>query len=127
MYVRLQLVPLDIPKGACTLDIAGETDHGIEQRPALRGVGLQRSTELLDINGAAVLTLPLVAFHEETATVVNLKARQRIENDVAETGMACEPSVFVLKAMLDIFCVSNGPLTRLDEFALTFGVKSGES
>ena len=75
MYVRFQLVPLDIPKGACTLDIAGETDHGIEQRPALRGVSLQRSTELLDINGAAVLTLPLVAFHEETVAVVNLKTR----------------------------------------------------
>jgi len=120
-------VPLDVPKNTYTLDIAGETDYRIEQHPALRGVSLQHSIELLDINGAAVLTLPLVAFHKETTTVVNLKAHQRIKNDVAETGMAYEPSVFVLKAILDIFCISNGPLTYLDEFALTFGIKSGEN
>ena len=120
-------MPLDVPKGAYILDIAGETDHGIKQRPALRDIGLQHNTELLDINSAAVLTFPLIAFYKETAAVVNLKARQRIENDVTEMGMAYKPSVFMLKAMLDIFCVSNGPLARLDEFALTFGVKSGES
>src|SRR6266699_1403519 len=126
MYICLQLMPLDVPKGACTLNIAGETDHGIEQRPALRGVGLQCSIELFDINSAAVLTLHFVVFYEETVVVVNLKARQCIESDVAEAGMAYEPSVFGFKAMLEIFCVSNGPLARLDEFALTFGVKSGE-
>ncbi len=39
MYIRFQLVPLDVPKGAYIFDIAGETDYGIEQRPAFRGVG----------------------------------------------------------------------------------------
>ena len=70
---------------------------------------------------------PLVAFYKETATVVNLKTRQRIESDITEAGIAYEPSVFVLKAMLDIFYVSNSPLAHLDKFALTFGIKSGES
>ena len=119
-------MPLDVPKGAYTLDITGETDHGIEQRPALRGISLQYNTELLDINSAAVLTLPFVAFHKETITVVNLKVHQHIENNVTETKIIYEPSVFVFKAMLDIFCVSNSLLVRLDEFALTFGIKSGE-
>src|SRR6266566_9378207 len=120
-------MPLDIPKDVYTLDIAGETDHGIEQHPTFQDVGLQYNTELLDINNATVLTLPFVAFYKETATVVNLKVHQRIENNITETGMAYKPSVFILKAMLDIFYVSNSPLTHLDEFALTFGIKSGKS
>jgi len=119
-------VPLDVPKGAYTFDITGETDYRIEQRPALRGIGLQRSIELFDINSAAVLTLLFVTFHEETTTVVNLKARQRIENDIAEIKMVYEPFVFVFKIILDIFYVFNGLLACLDEFALTFGIKSGE-
>ncbi len=40
--------------------------------------------------------------------------------------MVCESSVFVFKAILDIFYISNSPLARLNEFALTFEVKSGE-
>ncbi len=127
MYIRLQLIPLDVPKSICIFNIAGETDYGIEQRPAFRDVGLQRSIELLDINGVAILILFFVAFHEETVAVVNLKARQCIENDVAETGIACELSIFIFKVILDIFYVSNNLLIYLDEFALTFGVKSGES
>src|SRR6266699_2086665 len=123
MYVCFQLVLLDVPKGVYTFDITGETDYRIEQRPALRGVGFQRSIELLDINGVTVLTLLFVAFHEETTAVVNLKARQHIENDIMEVGMAYEPSVFVFKVILDIFCIFNSLLVRLDEFALTFGIK----
>ncbi len=83
--------------------------------------------ELLDINDAAVLTLPFVAFHEETITIVNLKVYQYIENDIMETKITYEPSVFVFKAMLDIFYISNNLLMRLNEFALIFGVKSGEN
>ena len=119
-------MPLDVPKGVYTFDIAGKTDYRIEQCLALRGVSLQRSIKFLDINDIAVLTLLFVAFHKETATVVNLKACQRIESDVAETEIAYKLSVFVFKIMLDIFCISNGPLVRLDEFVLTFGVKSEE-
>ncbi len=118
---------LDVLKGAYTFDIAGETDHGIEQRPVLWDVGLQRSIELFDINDAAILTLPFVAFYKETVAVVNLKACQYIENDIAEVEIVCELSVFVFKAILNIFYVFNGPLVRLDEFVLTFGVKSRES
>jgi len=119
-------MPLDVPKNAYTFDIAGETDHGIEQHPAFRGVGLQRSTEFLDINGVAVLTLLFVAFHEETAVVINLKARQYIESNITEAGIVYEPFVFVFKVILDIFYISNSPLAHLDKFALTFGIKSGE-
>ena len=115
---------LDVPKNVYTFNIAGKTDYGIEQCLALRGVNLQYSIEFLDINGIAILTLLFITFHKETATVVNLKACQRIENDVIKTGIAYKLSVFVFKAMLDIFCISNGPLVRLDEFVLTFGIKS---
>ena len=120
------MVPLDVLKNTYTFDIAGETDYRIEQRPVLWDIGLQYNTEFFDINGAAVLTLPFVMFHKETIVIVNLKVYQCIESDVTEAGMVYEPSVFVLKAILDIFCISNGPLTYLDEFALTFGIKSRE-
>jgi len=120
-------VPLDVLKNTYTFDIAGETDYRIEQRPVLWDIGLQYNTEFFDINGAAVLTLPFVMFHKETIVIVNLKVYQCIESDIIEARMAYEPFVFVFKIILDIFYISNGPLIRLNEFALTFGVKSGES
>ncbi len=68
-------MPLDISKDVYIFDITGEIDHGIEQRPALRNIGLQRGIELFDINGAVVLTFPFIAFYKETITIVNLKTR----------------------------------------------------
>ena len=82
--------------------------------------------ELLDINNAAVFTFLLIMFYKETTTVVNLKARQYIEGDVAEVGIACELFIFVFKVVFDIFYVSNSPLIYLDEFALAFKIKSRE-
>ncbi len=110
-----------------TFDIAGKTDYGIEQCLALRGVNLQYSIEFLDINGIAILTFLFIMFHKEIVTVVNLKACQCIESDVVETKIAYKLSVFIFKAMLDIFYIFNSPLVRLDEFVLTFKVKSKES
>ena len=66
-------------------------------------------------------------FYKEIIAVINLKVYQCIESDIIEMGMVYKLSVFVFKAMLDIFCIFNNLLTRLDEFALTFGIKSGES
>ncbi len=120
-------MPLDVLKTVYTFDITGETDHGIEQCPAFWSIGFQHSIKLFDINGTAVLTLFFIVFYEEIIVVVNLKVYQRIENDIVEAKIIYEPSVFIFKAMLDIFYIFNGPLMCLDEFALTFGIKSEEN
>jgi len=121
------LILLNVLKDTYIFDIASEMDHRIKQCPALRDINLQRSTEFLDINDAAVLMFPLITFYKEIATVINLKVCQRIENDVVETGIAYKSFIFVFKVILDIFYISNGPLIYLDEFALTFEIKSGKS
>ncbi len=53
--------------------------------------------------------------------------RQHIENDIAETEITREPSIFILKTIFDIFYISNSLLTHLDELILTFGIKPREN
>src|SRR6266699_3731859 len=120
MYIRFQLMLLDVPKDVYIFDIIGETDYGIEQRPIFRNIGLQHNTELFDINNVAILIFLFIVFYKETVAVVNLKVRQCIKSDVTETGIIYKPFVFMFKAMLDIFYISNSPLVYLNKFVLIF-------